>query len=76
MVQIIPDEFRNSLYSLIPTLVALLGLPLIILGGIVVTNQGFIAAVLLVLCFTSIGISLIGFGFKFCKEIETVQENI
>ncbi|MHA2227139.1 MAG: MFS transporter [Candidatus Hodarchaeales archaeon] len=70
MLQIIPDEFRNSLYSLIPTLIALLSLPLIVIGSIVVTNLGFIAAILLVLILNYIGISLIGFGFKFCQEKE------
>jgi len=68
MLQIIPDEFRNSLYSLIPTLIALLSLPLIVIGGIVVTNLGFIAAVLLILIINSIGIGLIGFSFKFGQE--------
>jgi hypothetical protein len=70
MLQIIPDEFRNSLYSLIPTLIALLSLPLIVIGSIVVTNLGFIAAILLVLILNYIGIGLIGFGFKFFQEKE------
>ena len=70
MLQIIPDEFRNSLYSLIPTLIALLSLPLIVIGGIVVTNQGFIGAILLILLLNCIGISFIRFGFKFGQEKE------
>jgi hypothetical protein len=60
----------------IPTLIALLSLPLIVVGAIVVTNQGFIGAILLILILNCIGIGLIGFGFQYGQEKELAMRRV
>lgn len=43
-LDLIPDQYRNSLYSLLPTITRLLGIPMVVVTGFIVENYGFISS--------------------------------
>ncbi|MFX0113844.1 MAG: MFS transporter [Candidatus Hodarchaeota archaeon] len=55
MLELVPDKYRNAVYSLIPTLNVLFGIPLVILGGFTISQYGFSAGLLLVVGFCLLG---------------------
>ncbi|MFW9992248.1 MAG: MFS transporter [Candidatus Odinarchaeota archaeon] len=49
MIDLIPSENRNAVYSLIPTIVALIGIPILPFAGNLIDSHGLIAGI--VICF-------------------------
>ncbi|MHA2273071.1 MAG: MFS transporter [Candidatus Hodarchaeales archaeon] len=49
LIELVPDKYRNSVYSLMPTLQLLFSVPMIILGGFVITQYGFTGGLLLII---------------------------
>ncbi|MHA2494919.1 MAG: MFS transporter [Candidatus Hodarchaeales archaeon] len=62
MIELVPDEFRNAVYSLRPTLTLLLGIPLITLGGFVITSFSFSAGILLLILLSLMSSTFLGLG--------------
>ncbi len=61
-LDLIPDNIRNSIYSLLPTLVLIIGIPFTIIGSIIISNFGMLAGMILVIIFSILGISFQGVG--------------
>jgi MFS family permease len=51
MLDLVPSENRNSVYSLIPTIIALIGIPVLPFAGSIIDSYGLTAG--LVICFTT-----------------------
>lgn len=49
LIELVPDKYRNAVYSFMPTLQLLFSVPMIILGGFVITQYGFPAGLLLII---------------------------
>ncbi|MFX0114743.1 MAG: MFS transporter [Candidatus Hodarchaeota archaeon] len=74
MIELVPDRYRNAVYSLIPTLFTLFGIPFVILAGYIITNHGFAAGLLLMIVLGSIGISVLGIGLYYLAKPETTDQ--
>lgn len=46
-IELVPNKVRNSFYSLISTLIALISAPVITIFGILITNYGFVYSIIL-----------------------------
>lgn len=68
MVDLIPDKYRNSVYSLIPTITVLLNIPLIILAGYILSTYGFAAGFYYVISGTLIGVFVLGLGLYWLQK--------
>ena len=66
-VNFIPDENRNAIYSLIPTLTTALSIPLFIVMGIVIDSSDIIAGIIIIM--------VIGLISASCFIILTVLHN-
>ncbi|MFW9914851.1 MAG: MFS transporter [Candidatus Thorarchaeota archaeon] len=73
MIELVPNKYRNAVYSLIPTLVLLIGIPLVTLGGFVITHYGFSAGVLMILFFDLIAVTLLGLGLYWLAKAAAVE---
>ena len=61
-LEIVPNKIRNSIYSLFTSLITLLGVPMAILGGWIVTQLGFDYGILSAFLLSGIGIILASIG--------------
>ncbi|MHA1952098.1 MAG: MFS transporter [Candidatus Thorarchaeota archaeon] len=61
-LDLIPDEHRNSLYSLLPTLARLFGIPFVIITGYVTDIGGFVGSFYWLIAVSFIGSILLGIG--------------
>jgi MFS family permease len=68
MVDLIPDKYRNSVYSLIPTITVLLNIPLMIAAGYILSTYGFTAGFYFVICGTVIGVGVLGVGLYWLQK--------
>lgn len=75
MIDFIPDRIRNSLYSLIPTLTLIIGIPLSTWGGNIVEEAGKIMAIGLVIIVCSIGVIFQAVGFRLSPKKKKIREN-
>lgn len=64
-LDLIPDEHRNSLYSLLPTLARLYGIPFVIITGYVTDIGGFVGSFYWLILVSFIGSILLGIGLLF-----------
>ena len=64
MLDLIPSEHRNAIYSLIPTMVALIGFPLIPLTGTMIDLFNLNAGMLIALIINFIGVVCIFYSFR------------
>jgi hypothetical protein len=62
MIELVPDECRNAVYSAIPTLNVIFSIPLVLLGGVVITNYGFTATIILIIVLDFIATVILGLG--------------
>ncbi|MCH8908289.1 MAG: MFS transporter [Candidatus Heimdallarchaeota archaeon] len=63
-LEIIPGEIRNSMYSITPTLFAILGIIFAFFGGLILGSYGFAWGLSLVIFLSIIGMILIGVGLR------------
>lgn len=63
-MEVIPNEIRNSIYSVGPTLETLFGVVFTFIGAIILDNGGFHIALAFVICICVIGMIFIGVGLK------------
>ncbi len=68
MLELIPSEHRNALYSLIPTIVALLGFPLIPITGLFIDIFEINAGIIVALIINFIGALCILYSFHVSKN--------
>jgi MFS family permease len=68
MIELIPSEHRNAIYSLTPTIVALLGFPLIPLTGRIIDIFNLQAGLVISLIINLIGALCILYSFRARKE--------
>ena len=75
MIDLVPSEFRNSVYSLIPTIFSLIGILVVPLAGIIIEDFGFAAGILTAGIVCVIGSLLISFGVHliYKTKIKTVE---
>ncbi len=74
-LDLIPDESRNSFYSLLPTLTNLLGKFVSIEGGYFLTNYAFADAILLTTITSGIGVIFAGLGLFWLPKIQELVES-
>ncbi|MFW9917170.1 MAG: MFS transporter [Candidatus Thorarchaeota archaeon] len=68
LLELVPNEYRNAVYSFTPSLVWLFSIPLIILGGMAISNHGFSAGIMAVIVFTAIGSTAVGLGLYWLSK--------
>ncbi|MHA2202987.1 MAG: MFS transporter [Candidatus Hodarchaeales archaeon] len=62
MLDLIPSENRNSVYSLIPTLVSVIAIPILPIAGKLIEDHGMVAGVIVPLFISLIGASFVFFS--------------
>ncbi|QEE15206.1 MFS transporter [Promethearchaeum syntrophicum] len=67
IIDLVPNQIRNSIYSFIPSLILLLAIPANMLGGFIIDGYGFVAGILLVVGFATIGVLFQLYSFKLKK---------
>ena len=67
-LELVPDRYRNAIYSLFSTLVTSFGVPLVILGGFVIDNYDFSTGILLVAILSCLGVIITGLGLYWLPE--------
>ncbi|MFX0116250.1 MAG: hypothetical protein ACFFB3_17000, partial [Candidatus Hodarchaeota archaeon] len=67
-VDLVPDRVRNAIYSLEPTLVLILSIPFIVVGGIVIESLGMGIGALLTSILSVIGIIILGLGLLWLPQ--------
>lgn len=73
LVDLVPSEYRNSIYSLIPTVTSLFGIPLLPISGQIIDNFGLLAGVFVILAVFSTGFLLISLGIRFMKSSASIS---
>ncbi len=68
LVDFVPSENRNSIYSLMPTITALFSVPLLTVAGQIIDSFGLVAGVAVVFTVFSTGLLLIAIGTRFMKS--------
>ena len=74
-LDLIPDESRNSFYSLLPTLTNLLGIFGALLAGYFLTNYSFVDAILLTTISSGIGVFFAGLGLFWLPKVKNLVES-
>ncbi|MHA2302848.1 MAG: MFS transporter [Candidatus Thorarchaeota archaeon] len=72
-LDLIPDEHRNSLYSLLPTIARLFGIPFVIITGYVTDFGGFVGSFYWLIAVSFIGSILLGIGLLFGADSKAQQ---
>ncbi|MFX1284456.1 MAG: hypothetical protein ACFFB5_12425 [Promethearchaeota archaeon] len=68
-LDLVPDNIRNAVYSLLPTLTTLIGIPGALIGGYYLKYIGFAETVLFTSLFSGLGVLLTGVGLLWLPEI-------
>ncbi|MFX0064463.1 MAG: hypothetical protein ACFFC7_20010 [Candidatus Hermodarchaeota archaeon] len=63
-LDLVPDKLRNSIYSLLPTITTLIGIPGTIIGSWFISIYGFTSGILLATIISLIGVLIVGIGLK------------
>jgi MFS family permease len=74
-LDLVPDEIRNSIYSLLPTITTIIGIPGALLGGYILNTSPFSSAILVTALFSGIGVILTGMGLSKLPEIKANNFN-
>lgn len=74
-LEYVPDKYRNAVYSLIPTLIVLVGAPLIIIAGSIITNDGFSSGILFVVGLCLLGAILSSYGLIMLPKTASSSKN-
>ncbi|MFX0184746.1 MAG: MFS transporter [Candidatus Hodarchaeota archaeon] len=79
IIDLVPSEVRNSVYSLIPTLISIFSIPLLPIAGLMVDHSGMIAGVAFAfgICITGSIILFISLKLRpFAEGMEDIQPGI
>ncbi|MCY3414381.1 MAG: hypothetical protein INQ03_22230 [Candidatus Heimdallarchaeota archaeon] len=69
-LDLVPDEYRNSMYSLLPTIAQGLGLPLVLITGFLIDSYGIRYSFYWVILVSFVGSMLLGVAFLINKNEE------
>ena len=69
-LDLVPDDTRNAIYSLLPTITTLIGIPAALIGGYYLKILGFVQTILLTSFFSGFGVVLTGIGLIWLLKIE------
>lgn len=72
-LDLVPDNIRNAIYSLLPTLTTLIGVPGALLGGYILNEFGILPTILLTIIVTSIGAFITGIGIAWLPKINNAK---
>ncbi|MHA1966474.1 MAG: MFS transporter [Candidatus Hodarchaeales archaeon] len=75
-LDLVPDNIRNAIYSLLPTLTTLIGIPGALLGGYILNEFGFLSTILLTVIITSIGVFITGIGIAWLPKISNAKPDV
>lgn len=70
-LDLVPDEIRNSIYSLLPTITTIIGIPGALIGGYILNLYPFSSAILVTTLFSGIGVIITGLGLARLPEIDS-----
>jgi hypothetical protein len=73
MLELVPDKYRNAVYSLMPTLMVLFSVPLVILGGFVIARFGFSAGILLVVSLGLLIVPVLGLALYWLSQPKSIK---
>lgn len=73
MIDLIPDHLRNTIYSLLPSIITLFAVPFSILGGWMIVNRGFVFAIFFVASATFIGSIVMGIGYYTLSNVNRTE---
>ncbi len=73
-LDLVPDDIRNAIYSLLPTLTTLIGVPGALLGGQILSQYGFLPAIFAVVIISSIGVMVTGIGLAWLPAIKSQSD--
>ncbi|MFX1508041.1 MAG: hypothetical protein ACFFDC_18305, partial [Promethearchaeota archaeon] len=79
LVDFVPSDYRNSIYSLIPTITALFGIPLLPIAGQIIDSFGLIAGMAVILTVFSTGFMFIATATRFMRsgsEVDSLEGQI
>ncbi|MFX1423653.1 MAG: MFS transporter [Promethearchaeota archaeon] len=74
-LDLVPDEIRNGIYSLLPTLSTVIGIPGALMGGYVLNIYDFTTAIFVTGIFSSIGVIITGIGLALLPRISERMGN-
>ncbi len=74
IIDLIPSELRNSVYSLIPTLTSVFAVPLLVIAGQLVEYFGLIAGVVLAFGICITGSSILFTSLKLRPAVKSVED--
>ncbi|MHA2333421.1 MAG: MFS transporter [Candidatus Hodarchaeales archaeon] len=69
MIDLIPSEFRNAVYSLIPTVISVFGIVLLPAAGALIESNGITAGIALALCVGIISSILVYIGVYYMNTV-------
>ncbi|MHA2097166.1 MAG: MFS transporter [Candidatus Kariarchaeaceae archaeon] len=77
-LEIVPDDMRNSIYSLLPTLGLIIGTPIVYLLGLWIADIGFSTAIFIFVLFALIGVvfEFLAMQYYYPSARETVGTEI
>ena len=79
IIDLVPSEVRNSIYSLIPTLISIFSIPLLQIAGLLIDQSGLTAGITFVfgICITGSCILYISLKLRsFTKGTEDMKPDI
>ncbi|MFX0093838.1 MAG: MFS transporter [Candidatus Hodarchaeota archaeon] len=71
MLDLVPSENRNAVYSLIPTLISIIAIPLLPIAGMLINDYGFTAGIIVSLVTSLVGASFVFLSLHFKKKSMT-----
>ena len=75
-LDLVPDQIRNSIYSLLPSITTLIGIPGALIGGYILKIYPFSATILVTAIFSGIGVIITGWGLVRLPEIGRNDSNV
>ncbi|MHA2499005.1 MAG: MFS transporter [Candidatus Hodarchaeales archaeon] len=76
MIKLVPDQYRNAVYSLQPTLFWIATIIMTLTGGFVLMQYGFAAGFPLILAFNSLGLLIYGTGLFLLNSSAETQDAV
>ncbi|MFX0114433.1 MAG: MFS transporter [Candidatus Hodarchaeota archaeon] len=73
MLELVPDKYRNAVYSLLPSLILLISVPLITVGGFVISNHGFSAGILFIVGLDLVAAMFLGLGLYWLAKPRSIE---
>jgi MFS family permease len=76
LIDLVPSDNRNAVYSLIPTLISVFGIPALIIAGLLIEQYNLIAGIFTASLFAFIGVSCIFLSYYFKESGSTALKEV